>query len=125
MRNDLVTAVIPTYNYGRFVTQAVESALGQTYRNLEIIVVDDGSTDDTREQLLPYRDRLRYIYQENQSVAAARNTGIRAATSEFIAFLDADDLWHPRELELQMRYLADHPAVQLGAGERLAESAEN
>ena len=81
MSKDLVTAVIATYNYGRFVTQAVESALAQTYGHVEVIVVDDGSNDDTREQLAPYGDRVRYIYQANQSVAAARNTGIRAATS--------------------------------------------
>ena len=78
MSNDLVTAVIPTYNYGRFVTQAVESALAQTYGHVEVIVVDDGSNDDTREQLAPYGDRVRYIYQANQSVAAARNTGAGA-----------------------------------------------
>jgi glycosyltransferase involved in cell wall biosynthesis len=124
MSNDLVTAVIPTYNYGRFVTQAVDSALAQTYGNVEILVVDDGSTDDTRERLAPYADRIRYLYQENQSVAAARNTGIRAAKGNLIAFLDADDLWHPHKLELQMRYLADHPAVQLVAVDRLTASAE-
>jgi glycosyltransferase involved in cell wall biosynthesis len=119
----LVTAVIATYNYGHFVTQAVESVLAQTYSNVEIIVVDDGSTDDTRERLEPYADRLRYLYQENQSVAAARNTGIRAARGSLIAFLDADDLWHPHKLELQMRYLAAHPAVGLVAVDRLGENA--
>src|SRR5438445_9254645 len=123
MNKDLVSVVIATYNYGRFVTQAVESVLAQTYVNIEIIVVDDGSDDDTREQLAPYGDRIRYIYQENQSVAAARNTGIRAATGDLIAFLDADDVWHPHKLELQMHYLADHPAVALVAVERLAEGA--
>src|SRR5437588_6877362 len=120
MRNDLVTAVIPTYNYGRFVTQALESVLAQTYANIEIIVVDDGSKDDTREQLASYADRIRYIYQENQSVAAARNTGIRAAAGDLVAFLDADDVWHPQKVELQMFYLADHPEVGLVAVERLA-----
>jgi glycosyltransferase involved in cell wall biosynthesis len=123
MSNELVTAVIATYNYGRFVTQAVESVLAQTYRHVEIVVVDDGSTDDTRQRLEPYADRLRYLYQENQSVAAARNTGIRAARGSLIAFLDADDLWHPHKLEVQMRYLAAHPAVGLVAVERLAEDA--
>jgi glycosyltransferase involved in cell wall biosynthesis len=125
MSNELITAVIPTYNYGRFVTQAVESALAQTYGPVEVIVVDDGSSDDTREQLGPYADRIRYIYQDNQSVAAARNTGIQAARGDLIAFLDADDLWHPHKLELQMRYLADHPSVQLLAVDRLPVGAEN
>ena len=125
MSMDLVTAVIATYNYGRFVTQAVESVLAQTYGNLEVIVVDDGSDDDTRELLAPYTDRIRYIYQKNQSVAAARNTGIRAASGDLIAFLDADDIWHPQKIEVQMRYLADHPeeAVEMGAcGRRLTET---
>jgi glycosyltransferase involved in cell wall biosynthesis len=125
MSNDLVTALIPTYNYGRFVTQAVESALAQTYRHIEIIVVDDGSSDDTRERLAPYSERIRYIYQDNQSVAAARNTGIQAARGNLIAFLDADDLWHPHKLELQMRYLADHPSVRLLAVDRLADGAQH
>src|SRR5713101_4423986 len=123
MSKDLVTAVIATYNYGRFVTQAVESVLAQTYGNIEIIVVDDGSDDDTREQLAPYADRIRYIYQENQSVAAARNTGIRAAASDLIAFLDADDVWHPHKLELQMGCLANHPEAGIVAVDRLAEGA--
>jgi glycosyltransferase involved in cell wall biosynthesis len=125
MSSNLVTAVIPTYNYGRFVTQAVDSTLAQTYGNVEILVVDDGSTDDTREQLAPYADRIRYLYQENQSVAAARNTGIRAAKGNLIAFLDADDLWHPHKLELQIRYLADHPAVHLVAVDRLPEGVSH
>jgi glycosyltransferase involved in cell wall biosynthesis len=123
MSNELITAVIATYNYGRFVTHAVESVLAQTYSNVEIVVVDDGSTDDTRERLEPYLDRLRYIHQDNQSVAAARNTGIRAAQGRLIAFLDADDLWHPHKLEVQMRYLSAHPAVGLVAVDRLAENA--
>jgi glycosyltransferase involved in cell wall biosynthesis len=125
MSNELITAVIPTYNYGRFVTQAVESALAQTYGPVEVIVVDDGSSDDTREQLGPYADRVRYIYQDNQSVAAARNTGIQAARGDLIAFLDADDLWHPHKLELQMCYLADHPSVRLLAVDRLPVGAAN
>jgi glycosyltransferase involved in cell wall biosynthesis len=125
MSNDLVTALIPTYNYGRFVTQAVESALAQTYPHLEIIVVDDGSSDDTRQQLARYSDRIRYIYQDNQSVAAARNTGIQAARGDLIAFLDADDLWHPHKLDVQVRYLADHPAVRLLAVDRLADGVQH
>ena len=124
MINDLVTAVIPTYNYGRFVAQAVESALAQTYSNIEVIVVDDGSSDDTREQLAAYGERVRYIYQTNQSVAAARNTGIRSARGSLIAFLDADDLWHPQKLEIQMRCLAKHPTVGLLAVDRLTEGAQ-
>ncbi len=99
----MVSAVIPTYNYGQYVCEAVESALNQTYRNMEVIVVDDGSTDDTRERLAPYMDSIRYIYQENQGLSAARNTGIRAASGEWIALLDSDDTWTPRKTEAQLR----------------------
>lgn len=121
MNPELVSAVIPTYNYGRYVTEAVESALAQTYRAVEIIVVDDGSTDDTRDQLRPYGDRIRYIYQPNQGLSAARNTGIRAARGRLIALLDSDDLWHPRRLEVQMRYLASNPDLGLVASDHVSD----
>jgi glycosyltransferase involved in cell wall biosynthesis len=101
-----ISVVIPTYNYGRFVTSAVESALAQTYADREVIVVDDGSTDDTRQRLAPFLDRIRYIYQDNGGLSAARNTAIRAAAGAWIALLDADDVWHPRKLELQIRCLS-------------------
>ncbi len=109
----LISVIIPSYNYGHFVTAAVESALAQTYQNVEVIVVDDGSKDDTRQRLAPYLDRIRYLYQENQGLGAARNTGIRAAAGDFIALLDSDDVWHPRKLELQMGYLSQHPEIGL------------
>ena len=100
---DSVSAVIPTYNYGQFVSNAVESALCQTWRGgVEVIVVDDGSRDDTRRRLEPYGDRIRYIYQENRGPSAARNTGIRVARGEWVAMLDADDVWHPEKTEVQL-----------------------
>lgn len=103
-----VSVIIPTYNYERFVVAAVESALEQSYRNLEILVVDDGSTDRTQARLAPYEGRIRYIYQDNRGLSAARNTGIRAARGDLIAFLDSDDLWHPDKLTVQVpRLLAD------------------
>jgi PAS domain S-box-containing protein len=117
----LVSVVIPTYNYARFVSAAVESALAQTYAACEVIVIDDGSTDDTRAVLAPQNERIRYLYQENQGLSAARNTGIRAAQGDYIALLEADDLWHPAKLEAQMRYLADHPEVGLLACDRVKE----
>ena len=98
----MVSVVIPAYNYGRFVTEAVECALNQTWRPLEVIVVDDGSTDDTRQRLTPFLDRIRYFYQDNKGLSAARNTGIRHARGEWVALLDADDLWHPRKTEVQL-----------------------
>ncbi len=103
MNQELVSAVIPTFNYGRYVTEAVDSALAQTHRNLEIIVVDDGSTDDTRERLAGYRDRIIYVFQKNQGLSAARNTGIRHARGEWIALLDSDDVWHPQKTDIQLR----------------------
>src|SRR5262245_56795787 len=101
-----VSVVIPSYNCGHLVTEAVDSALGQTTPPTEIIVIDDGSKDDTGERLSGYEGRVRYFRQENQGVAAARNSGVQEAVSEFVAFLDADDVWHPRKLELQLEVLA-------------------
>lgn len=109
----LVSVVIPSYNYGQYVCEAVESALAQTYPAVEVLVVDDGSTDDTRARLAPYGDRIRYIFQTNQGLSAARNTGIRQARGRFVALLDSDDRFHPRKLELQMALFARRP--ELGA----------
>lgn len=102
MTLECVSAVIPTYNYGRYVCDAVDSALAQTYPNMEVIVVDDGSVDDTRQRLEPYGDRIRYIYQDNRGLSAARNAGIRAARGEWVALLDADDVWHREKTEIQL-----------------------
>lgn len=111
-----VSVVIPSYNYGRFLAEAVESALAQTYPIHEVIVVDDGSTDDTRQRLEPYQDRIRYVRQENRGLSAARNRGIAEATGSWIALLDADDLWHPQKTALQIRALEQHPqACLIGA----------
>ncbi|WP_437296557.1 glycosyltransferase family 2 protein [Sorangium sp. So ce426] len=114
----LVSVVIPTYNYGHFVVDAVESVLAQTYERHEIIVVDDGSSDDTPERLAPYRDRIRYVRQQNQGVSAARNLGIGLASGEWVALLDADDVWHPQKLALQIRVSKAHPDLSVigGAG---------
>jgi glycosyltransferase involved in cell wall biosynthesis len=121
MSDPLVSVLIPTFNYGQFVAEAVESALAQTYLNREIIVIDDGSTDDTKARLAPYMDRVRYIYQEHQGPGIARNTGIRAALGEYLGLLDADDLWHPRRLELQMAVFRNHPDAGLVAALEVAD----
>jgi glycosyltransferase involved in cell wall biosynthesis len=103
-----ISVIIPAYNYGRFVREAIDSALAQTYPALEVIVVDDGSTDDTAQILVGYGDRIRVIRQQNQGVAAARNAGIAAARGEYLAFLDSDDVWKPRKLEHDIvRFKAD------------------
>lgn len=106
-----VSVIIPTYNSAALVTAAVESALAQTLQPSEVIVIDDGSTDDTRQRLSNHR--VRYLHQPNQGVAAARNLGLREASGDLIAFLDADDVWHPRKLELQIAAIEANPDVLL------------
>ena len=104
----LVSVVIPAYNAARFIERTLKSALRQTYRNLQILVIDDGSTDDTRsvaEAVIANDDRVRIISVPNGGVAKARNIGIAESTGGFVAFLDADDLWHPRKIELQLSTL--------------------
>jgi glycosyltransferase involved in cell wall biosynthesis len=110
---DSVSVVIPSFNCGSFVTQAIDSVLAQTSAPAEVIVVDDGSTDDTAERLKPYRDRIRYVFQENRGVSAARNRAVAESRGNFVAFLDADDVWHPRKLELQLKAFATAPDVGL------------
>jgi glycosyltransferase involved in cell wall biosynthesis len=108
-----VSVIIPTYNRKAFVLEAVNSILAQTYEDYELIVVDDGSADGTGEALKPYGDRLRYLYQENQGVSAARNRGLGHARGEFIAFLDSDDLWLPSKLAIQIAFMEQHPEARL------------
>jgi glycosyltransferase involved in cell wall biosynthesis len=112
-RTPLVSVIIPVYNGSRYIVQAVESALRQTFTNLEIIIVDDGSTDRTQQVLQPYLDRIRYIYQENQGVAAARNIACQLAQGEFLAFLDADDYFLPSKLEKQLACFDQDPALDM------------
>jgi glycosyltransferase involved in cell wall biosynthesis len=106
----LVSVIIPVHNGGRYLRAALESVLAQTYRPLEVIVVDDGSVDDSGPIAQSFHD-VRYIHQPNQGVAAARNHGIEAARGEYLAFLDQDDLWTPEKLKLQIGYLLSHPDV--------------
>jgi glycosyltransferase involved in cell wall biosynthesis len=121
MSNAFVSAIITTYNYGRFVVDAVESVLAQTYPHVEVIVVDDGSTDDTTLRLQPYMGRIRYVHQENSGVDAARNHGIRLAAGQFIGLLDADDMWHPQRLQRQMQFIADHPQAAVIAADTIID----
>jgi glycosyltransferase involved in cell wall biosynthesis len=101
-RPGLVSVVIPSYNYGHFIADAVEGALAQDYAPVEVIVIDDGSTDGTHDRLAPYASRIRYVYQRNRGLSAARNTGVRLANGEWIALLDADDVWHRNKLRIQL-----------------------
>lgn len=108
-----VSVIIPSYNAEAFISETVDSALAQTYQDLEIIVVDDGSTDNTRRVLQQYGDRIRYVYQRNSGVSMARNTGIAIATGEYIALLDHDDVFLPEKLEEQVKILDADPDVAL------------
>ena len=114
-----VTVIIPSYNYGRFLGQTLESVLAQTYQNWECFVVDDGSTDNTREVVESYagRDsRIRYIYQRNQRAGTARNNGLRNSSGVYLQFLDADDMIQETKLERQVAYLEQHPEVDIAYG---------
>jgi glycosyltransferase involved in cell wall biosynthesis len=104
-----ISVIIPAYNYARYLSEAIDSVFAQTYPALEVIVVDDGSTDETPAVLAAYGDRIRAIRLQNQGVSAARNTGISAARGEYVAFLDADDLWQPAKLEAQMARFDANP----------------
>jgi len=106
-----VTVIIPTYNRGHVIRRALHSVLHQTYQSLEVIVVDDGSTDNTEEIVASFNDpRILYIRHETKrGAAAARNTGIKAASADFIAFQDSDDEWLPEKLEAQMKVFEDTP----------------
>lgn len=100
--NPSVSVIIPTYNRAPLVTAALESVLAQTFQNFEVIVVDDGSTDNTAARLAVYMDRIRYIHQPNRGASAAQNAGLREARGEWVAILASDDVWHPTKLQRQV-----------------------
>jgi len=100
-----ISVIIPTFNRGKVVVAAVESVLAQTYTDYEIIVVDDGSTDDTAGRLLPYLPRIQYVHQAKRGASAARNRGVDLARGRWVSFLDSDDLFHPTKLEVQRNAL--------------------
>ena len=115
----LVSVIIPTYNYARFIADAVASVQAQTYSNWEIIVVDDGSTDNTEEvvkSIAADEPRISYLRQNNARQAAARNNGIGQAKGNYFQFLDADDLIEPQKLEQQVKFLEQHPDVDITYG---------
>lgn len=107
-----VSIIIPTYNRADLIVKTIETVIKQTYHNFEIIVVDDGSTDNTEDVISKINDnRIRYIYQKNAGPSAARNNGIRNVRGEWIAFLDSDDLWMPEKLERQVKAITENPDV--------------
>ena len=108
-----ISVIIPTYNSAVFLPEALQSVLSQTFLPQDVIVVDDGSTDDTEDVLEPFRRHIHYIRQENQGPAVARNRGIAEAKGDLIAFLDADDVWVPEKLERQVNVLIENPRIGL------------
>ncbi len=112
----LISVIIPTFNRASYIVEAVESVLTQSYAPVELIVVDDGSTDDTRQILMGLSEKFHYLRRENSGVAAARNAGIAIATGSFLAFLDSDDLWLNDKLQQQVALFLRTPATDLVYG---------
>jgi glycosyltransferase involved in cell wall biosynthesis len=112
----LITIIIPTHNYGRYITETLDSLISQTYPYWECIIIDDGSVDNTKEVLKTYLandSRFRYFYQECQGVSAARNVGLKKATGSYIQFLDADDILPNEKLAIHAAYLEENPAIDI------------
>ncbi len=103
----LITVIVVNYNYGRYLGECVDSILAQTYPNMEVFIVDDGSTDCSLSVLEPYRNRVRIIQQKNKGVSNARNAGILESRGQWIAFVDSDDAWRPEKLQEQSKYFGD------------------
>ena len=104
-----VSIIIPTFNRRDYITIALDSVLAQTYKDYEIIIIDDGSSDDTKEVLKPYQDKIHYFYHDNKGIPATRNRGVREAHGDYIALLDSDDYWLPEKLERQMDCFKKNP----------------
>jgi len=110
----LVSVIIPTFNRATMVVEALDSVLAQSYQSLEIIVVDDGSTDDTEVRLASYGERIKVIRRAlNRGVSAARNCGIRQSCGHYVVLLDSDDLWLPKKIERQLDFFRKHPQAMI------------
>jgi glycosyltransferase involved in cell wall biosynthesis len=107
----LVSVIIATHNRAEFVGQTLKSVLDQTHKGIEVIVVDDGSTDNTADLLKQYEGRIKYVYQERSERSKARNRGVKHSRGTYIAFLDSDDLWLPEKIERQVQLLNERPDV--------------
>jgi glycosyltransferase involved in cell wall biosynthesis len=114
-----VSVIIPTYNRGWVIREAIDSVLAQDFTDFELIVVDDGSTDDTGRILDSYGQDLTVLQQPNRGVSAARNQGVGAAAGQLIAFLDSDDLWLPRKLSVQVDFFSSHPDAMINQTEEI------
>ena len=111
MYKPLVSVIIPVYNCEKYIEEALNSVYKQTYPNVEIIVVDDGSTDRTLNILEKHKDRIKLYHQRNSGAAVARNHAIERASGELIAFIDGDDYWHPDKLEIQVKHFERNPEI--------------
>jgi len=111
MKPSLISCIVPVFNGERYLRETLNSILEQTYRPSEIVVADDGSTDGTPKVVAEYNETVSYLWQPNAGPAAARNLGLSAAQGEFVAFLDADDLWHPEKLARQMARFHARPEL--------------
>ncbi len=109
MKLPLVSVILPTYNREWSLKTAIDSVLFQDYSNIELIVVDDGSQDNTQELLKVYKEKIKVLYQENAGVSAARNLGIKKSQGEFIALLDSDDAWDKRKISCQVEFFMENP----------------
>ena len=117
IKQPLVSVIIPTYNRGWILEEAVDSVLAQDFKDYELIVVDDGSTDNTKEILYRYRNEIVVLEQSNQGVSAARNRGIAASNGKYVAFLDSDDLWLPQKLSRQLAFFDTHIEARINQTE--------
>ena len=108
----LISVMMPTYNNAKYIKQAIESIYAQNYDNIEIIVVDDGSTDNTKEIVQQYKG-IKYFYIEHKGIPFARNLVLEKSKGEYIAILDSDDYWLPEKLNMQIQYFKDHPDCEI------------
>lgn len=126
-RTPLISVVIPCYNAATYVAEAISSVLSQEYENLQIIVVNDGSTDDSEQAIMEFSDRIEYITQDNAGISAARNAGLAVARGSLIAFLDSDDLWCENSLGVRLSCMNQNPEVDyvFGKVEAFRDKPEN
>ncbi|MET4579152.1 glycosyltransferase family 2 protein [Ottowia thiooxydans] len=113
MKSPLVSIIITCFNRQTYIAQAIESALNQTMLHHEIIVIDDGSTDDSAKVVQAYGNRVQYFHQHNQGASKAKNVGVERACGEYISFLDSDDFWPSDKLQIQLKHFTQSPAVDI------------
>jgi glycosyltransferase involved in cell wall biosynthesis len=125
MTDSLISVIIPVYNGERFIQEAIRSILNQGYHPIEILVVDDGSTDDTKMRVLDFGKQIKYLYQKNQGPGAARNSGLKYAKGNLIGFLDCDDLWPEGRLDLLLQKYKEDPFLEIVMGHIRSEPVQD